>query len=271
MYKTKDGTSLFIQKETIPHGNGGEAGIYQITSPQKYKQHVAKIFTKSNNLKKMEKKKRKIEYIVSHIQPILPNNKIKKSLVIAEDLILDKNNSVVGYIMPYIKDKIPLHHITLNEFDDLGEKWDILNYHSDKDTDLVFLNRLILSLNIVKAIKVLHNTKQIVLVDLKPHNILCSFDGSISIIDLDSIQIENQNIFIPADVTSPDYTTPEKWTLSSKYKFTKNGESIPFFHEIAIDASWDRFILGIILYQLIIDIHPFNGHYKEFHNINREL
>jgi DNA-binding helix-hairpin-helix protein with protein kinase domain len=66
----------------------------------------------------------------------------------------------------------------------------------------------------------------------------------VSLIDVDSIQINARNVVFPVSAFSPDYSSPE---LSTK------GNSQP------IQTSSDNFTLAIILYRIIVGIHPFMG------------
>lgn len=109
------------------------------------------------------------------------------------------------------------------------------------------VTRLKLICNIAIAIHILHSTDRYILKDLKPQNILVNYNGKVSLIDMDSIQItENSNLLFAATAMTPDFMPPEF--------YTKNvGKS----NDVPIDKSWDYFAISVIFYQLIFGLHPY--------------
>jgi len=247
-YKTSLGKTLVLSSKKLD--KGGEADIYQILQPSQYKNCVAKIYRKKSSAKfkkKMMTKETKLKYMTKHLISKVSTRKLNDVLILPIDTIYC-NNEFIGYVMPYVKDKVSLIKLLLNDVD---SSWDNLNLSSTKDKDVVFLNRLIISYNVVKAIKLLHGTDDVVLVDLKPDNILVSKKGDISLIDLDSIQINTNKVFYPADVVTREYVPRENSIIDYKNE--------------PVNKNWDYFILGSIVYCILIGVNPFSAYYKNLH------
>lgn len=93
---------------------------------------------------------------------------------------------------------------------------------------------------------------------MKPDNILISPKGEITICDIDSIQILDKNtghLLFPSLVNTPDYSppdTPRKVVLNSQGLNASAQQTGHQFNE-----TWDRFSLGVIIYQLLFLVHPF--------------
>lgn len=219
------GEALVLAEE--PMGSGGEADVYNVISPDKYNNHVAKIFTHKPSHNKLEK----IKFLKSfHLES-------QSNEIILPTSLVYKNGDVCGYIMPKVKGKISLRDIILPNKLPIESKWDGLRLISRNEFALK--NRLVVALNIAKILNTLHDN-HIVVFDLKPDNILISFDGDVSIIDVDGAQYYDGRNFSPADVGTPEYTPPEKID-----------EKVP------AKPNRDYYIFGIITYQLLFGIHPF--------------
>ncbi len=90
----------------------------------------------------------------------------------------------------------------------------------------------------------LHKTKRYVLVDLKPDNIMVQTNGLVTIIDTDSLQVADDTHFFPANVCTPEYTPAE---YHQGLDYTK----------IALQPTWDYFSLAVVVYKLLLGIHPY--------------
>jgi hypothetical protein len=123
-----------------------------------------------------------------------------------------------------------------------GSVWDKFAFSQPNSQ----ITRLKIAHNICAAIAAIHEKEDYVLVDLKPVNIKITSKGLISIIDLDSIQVtEKSKVLFASKVTTPEYSPPEV----SQNQTEKN-------------ESWDRFSLAIIIYRILVGIHPFSGSLK---------
>jgi serine/threonine protein kinase len=250
-YRNLKNQTVFLSKNKLD--KGGEGDIYKIEQPSNLNNMVAKIFRKNPSQKqekfdeKLKKKEEKILYIIEHLIPKLSKSKYFKYMIFPVDLLYDESNRCIGYIMSLVENMIPLTNIENNFFKD--PSFQIFNIKKTKDKDLAFLNRLIVSFNIVKIIQEIHAIKDIVLVDLKPDNMMASAKGEVCLIDLDSVQISNQKDFLSAEVLTPEYTLPESKNINYKKQ--------------AFDHSWDRFIVAMIVYKLLVGINPFSAVYKD--------
>ncbi|MDZ7818958.1 MAG: hypothetical protein U5K55_10190 [Aliarcobacter sp.] len=250
-YKNLKNQTIVLSKNKL--AKGGEGDIYKIEQPSNLNNMVVKIFRKnpSEELEKfdekLKKKEEKILYIIKYLIPKLSKSKYFKYMIFPIDLLYDENNRCVGYIMPLVKDMIPLTNIENNFFKDPA--FQIYNSKKTKDKEIAFLNRLIISFNMVKIIQEIHSMKDIVLIDLKPDNMMASAKGEVCLIDLDSVQISNQKDFLSAEVLTPEYTLPESKNINYKKQ--------------ALEHSWDRFIVAMMLYKLLVGINPFSAVYKD--------
>lgn len=108
--------------------------------------------------------------------------------------------------------------------------------------------RIVVACNIAAAVHHLHRMGH-VFVDLKPQNILISPEGKVSVVDLDSVQLEVGNKIYWGPLGSPDYMPSESYQM-------KYGAGP------AIRQSWDCFSLAVIIYEILLGIHPFTGALK---------
>jgi DNA-binding helix-hairpin-helix protein with protein kinase domain len=109
-------------------------------------------------------------------------------------------------------------------------------------------NRLAIALNISAAVKYIHALGH-VFVDLKPQNILISPEGKVSVVDVDSIQLELGSKIYWGPLGSPDYMPIECYGM----EYGKGP---------AIKQSWDCFALAVIIYEILLGIHPYTGTLK---------
>lgn len=250
-YRNLKNQTVILSKDRL--AKGGEGDIYKIVQPSNLNNMVAKIFRRNPSQKqdkfdkKLKKKEEKTLYIINYLIPKLSKSKYFKYMIFPVDLLYDEDNRCIGYIMPLVKDMIPLTNIENNFFKD--PVFQIYNSKKTKDKEVAFLNRLIISFNVVKIIQEIHSIKNIVLVDLKPDNMMVSTKGEVCLIDLDSVQIANQEDFLSAEVLTPEYTLPESEYINYKKE--------------ALDHSWDRFIVAMIIYKLLVGINPFSAVYKD--------
>jgi len=238
-YYLSDGTEITIDTNFL--GEGGEGGVYEITSPQKFKSSVAKILLTHN---RVIERRYKVDYMIKY-PPAETKDKTGHSFLIWPEHLLFENNQFVGFLMPRAEG-ITLEELSSTELgyysyprhnDKLGQEWQ----RFDRNNSDSLVLRLKLCSNIAKAVHTLHSSGHYVIGDLKPQNIMVLPNGLVSILDLDSCQIaENGNVRFESKMNTPEFNPPEN---PGRKK----------------EVSWDLFIVGIIFYKLLSGVHPFFG------------
>jgi hypothetical protein len=239
LYRLKK-QNLALQLAPKPFASGGEGGIYEIALPYGYEEYVAKII---HPFKQNPIRVAKLQFLVDNQPPSAQHNLDEMpKLIWAEDLIVDEHGETVGFIMPRAK----------------GEKLEILCAPNlPRNIDPVWRDyqrgtadamrlRLKICANIAAVVAELHATNRYVVADLKPDNVLIRPDGSICLVDMDSIEIlKNSQTLYAATVATPDYTPPEYYSQG-----VEPGKK-------TIRPEWDRFSLAVIFYRILLGIHPF--------------
>lgn len=218
-YTTSKGAQISL--EDTPFAKGGEGSIFYITHPANFRSHCAKIYID----KYQDAQKKKIKHMISNPPANLKN---KGYLVCWPEETLYSNGKFVGFIMPLaFSESQKLYSLCLPDIsNELPPIWRT-KYNRGTSSGITG-PRLKLCVNIAVAIHSIHRSNQYVLVDMKPHNLLMTDDGRISMTDMDSVQIANnkQNIF-SAHVATPEYVPPEGTQLNPSKDY--------------IPESWDRF------------------------------
>jgi serine/threonine protein kinase len=224
--------------EDAPFASGGEGELYRIIAPSAYKSSVAKLYFKEKRTAKQEEK---IKYLIEN-PPELAQQEGHQAVIWLEDSAYEAGN-FIGFIMPFAKgakleilcsNRIPKQFVN---------DWKRFSLKVPAARDL----RLKICFNIATAVYKIHKTQKYVLVDLKPDNIIIQPNGYISIVDIDSVQVvENELLIFPARVATPEFSPPEY------YGEAKPGKTVIF-------ETWDRFGLAVIFYKLLFGIHPYAG------------
>ncbi|MGB0985401.1 MAG: protein kinase domain-containing protein, partial [Saprospiraceae bacterium] len=239
LYLNRKDNPIIIEKTAF--ASGGEGNIFHVVSPSKYRGYVVKLYHQN---KRTPEKESKVRFILNN-PPEIINENGHSSVVWMAGMIYD-NKGFAGVLMPFAKgdklvilcsSKIPRKY---------RNSWARFSFQSRLSFDL----RLKICFNIAAAVYQIHKTRQYVLVDLKPDNILIQPNGLISIVDIDSMEIlQDGKALFPAAVTTPEYAPPEF------YKNVQPGKA-PIFE------TWDRYSMAIIFYKLLFGIHPFAGSAK---------
>jgi len=239
--ENNDKKEIHLQKK--PFAKGGQGEVFNIIN---YKNKVAKIFNFKEESEKI-RTEAKINFMLKNCPTKNSSQEVKDAIVWPENLIYDKNQSFVGYIMPFVEDSNPLEHLCDKEpqkkLGNAWQKFDVTN------GDLI---RKKILCNLSNAISELHRTGNYVLVDMKPDNILINQKGKVSIIDLDSIQIaEKKSLVFEAEAYTSDYSPPERKNFDGKAKL----------------KNWDYFSFGIIAYKILLCVHPFSSGHSDYNTI----
>ncbi len=231
-------TNETIQLADTPFAHGGEAELFQIVAPSKYRNYVAKVYFPQ---KRTERQAQKIHYLVNN-PPELALHEGHQSVIWMSDSLY-VNGQFVGFIMPYAKgaklellcsSRIPKQ---------FANDWNRFSFKQKGSREL----RLKICFNLATAVYQIHKTQRYVVVDLKPDNILIQPNGLVSIVDIDSVQVvENNRMLYPARVATPEFSPPEY------YRDAKPGKTVIF-------ETWDRFSLAVIFYKMLFGIHPYAG------------
>ncbi len=162
------------------------------------------------------------------------------------DLVVDRaiNGTTLGYVMPMARPgSVELSNVTNLRWP--GKNPPPLAQKLDRSTAQGLARRMYAACNITAAVHEIHKLG-CVFVDLKPQNILIAPDGSISMVDLDSLQIKAGTRVFHGPLGSPEYMPSESYRM--------NFGTMP-----VIDPSWDRFSLAVIIYEILLGIHPFTA------------
>lgn len=255
-----------IDIESTPFSKGGEGGVYRITNTRYTQKYCAKVYhcKTPQDRAKLVNIERKIRYMLTNQPDEVEGNNWKLSWPVA--LLFDAQGQFVGFIMPLAYPKsIKLTEIMGSPDAPSPKRKSIWKHWTMHDWDRFSLrqphgltSRLKVVVSICFPIYKVHAQGSYVFVDMKPDNILISPKGEITICDIDSIQILDKNtghLLFPSLVNTPDYSppdTPRKVVLNSQGLNASAQQTGHQFNE-----TWDRFSLGVIIYQLLFLVHPF--------------
>jgi serine/threonine protein kinase len=251
VYTSKQEKINLAQK---PFSSGGEGSVYAVNSaPSRFKDICVKIYSpgKTDQLREA-----KIKFMVSN-----PPQTIRgKGFLIGWplDYVTDSHGKFLGFIMPLAfpnsRQLVELTVYSLSKV--LGKEWhDRYDISAGKKS---LISRLKLIFNIATPIHILHSTNKYVLKDFKPQNVLVTYDGHVTIVDLDSIQIsDGGQMLYPGTAVTPEYMPPEFFTKGI-------GKSL----KSPINKSWDYFAIGVVFYEILMGIHPYCVTPKKLNDIS---
>lgn len=228
-----------VQVSDKPLGRGGEGEVFEIKYPNHHIKNVAKIFY---DTKRTPEREEKLKHLINNPPKTEENG--HTFLIWPLDIIYE-NDKFIGFIMPRaegIELELLCDDDFLNYPEYKGSVWEKFAF-SQPNFSII---RLQIAYNICAAVAAVHAKEDYVLVDLKPVNIKITDQGLICIIDLDSIQVaEKGKVLFASKVATPEYSPPE----ASQNPTIKN-------------EYWDRFSLAVIIYRILVGIHPFSGSLK---------
>jgi len=223
-----------IRLSDKPFAGGGEGDLYRILSSG-YRKYVAKLY---HAPKRTAQREQKIKYLLENPPIGIEDNNV---IVWITDILYDRNNRFVGFIMPFVKGEKLEVLCTGRLPRKLKGRWQRFGLATSKAIEY----RLRVCFNLAAAIYQVHATDHYVLVDMKPDNIIIQPNGILAIVDMDSVEVvENGKAIFPAPVATPEYTPPEFYT--------------PLYRsESTVGETWDRFGLAVIFYKLLFGLHPY--------------
>ena len=213
-------------------GSGGEGTVYRLQNPQL----VAKIYkTADPNLE------HKLRYMVDHPIPTVVDQSGNLILKAAwpQDVLFDSNSHFVGYIMPIVEGGIDIFEIERG-CTSAKAKSIFPNY--------TWRLNVLVARNLAASVNILHKQGYII-GDLNCKNILVNKDGTIFLLDTDSIDltIPGTGQHYKCCVGTEDYLAPElqgRNLRSESARFTKEA---------------DNFALAIHIFRLLMNnYHPFS-------------
>ena len=231
-----------------PFATGGEGGVYDVLSPTN-SGLVAKIY---HNAEIANGRREKIIFMHANNPTDTAAPEVKNAIIWVEEILYNQQRQFVGFLMPKVRESITLKSLTLvqNPSKKHGEAWKKFDHNVMGSHQ----KRLVVAYNLAQAINAIHERGNYVLVDMKPENVFVRPDATISLVDLDSIQINAKNeqgiLKFPAKVFTEEYVPPEKY-----YEAINHSKG-------TIKESWDHFSLSVIIYELLFGIHPFQASHK---------
>lgn len=218
-----------------PIGKGFEGYVYKIPSKP---QCCAKIYKSEFR----NDRHPKISYMVNHIPDKAPTASFR--ICWPTEMVYDNHGVFLGFIMPLaFPNSISLYHISrMSISKELSANWNT-QYNRNDSSGKGLINRLKVLNNIAYVTNYLHSLGY-VFVDFKPQNIMITVDGRISMLDIDSIQINNNNKTFLCKTITFDYLPPE---LQHYKDISKR----------VLPKSCDDFALAVTFYEILFGIHPF--------------
>lgn len=232
-----------IDISDTPFASGGEGEVRTVvhSTTDIFRNTCVKLYFKDRRNKQLEKK---LKYLVNN-RPIYSQ---EDGFMICWpiDLIYDENYRFIGFIMP--ASPSDSHNLTFLTTPTISKKLDqIWHINFDRGSGAKsVINRLRLILNLFKAVNVLHKTGKYVLMDFKPDNVLITASGYVSLIDMDSVQINDNSHKFKAGAITPEY-------IPAEYYHNANHNMADSIYS----TRWDMFALGVIAYQILFGLHPY--------------
>ena len=228
-------TNTTLEIESTAFASGGEGNLYRILAPKAYQNQLLKLY---HEHKRNEKRERKLIYLSNNPPADLDKSSIAWPLHLVYN---SQNHKFVGFTMPYLSGE-KLEILTMTRIPKhMRQRWQRFDFSQKTALKL----RLKLCFNLAAALHRIHDTQRYVMIDLKPDNILIRTDGTISMVDMDSIAVVDRGTTLfDAPVATPEYTPPETYRTAYKKEFSQQ-------------ETWDRFSMAVIFYKLLFGVHPF--------------
>jgi len=210
-----------------PLGVGGEAEVLPVLGADGL---VAKIYHHADRIDPA-----KLRLMIAN-PPSYPDSAVGHTLIAWPlDLLADSEDRFRGFLMPRVKQMRSL--IDFYNPSRRRKNYPLFSYR--------YVHRM--AQNLSTAVKVLHN-RGYVIGDVNQVNILGNEQALVTLVDTDSFQVGNEagRIF-RCTVGTPEFTPPE---LSGKA-----------FSQIDRAPEHDLFGLAVLIFRLLMGVHPFDGRY----------
>ena len=251
----RDKTILRYKIAESPIARGGEGEIYRMIHKVEEDEtvYILKLYL---SLNKAARNKAKVRCMFNHpIQSINPDVKFCWPI----GLVYDSRTFVFyGFAMQeafsgsrnleilstyYVNDTIA------NRFPSESDWHNIF----ELDSEIGLKNRIRILSKWSNTICELHDKAQIVVGDIKPSNVLCTADGKVSIVDIDSMQYSyNAHKYI-GTAHSPEYCHPDVHVDKAKLF-----DMPPKFDAFSLAVSFYMVLTGTHPYGNVINLPPYN-------------
>ena len=223
-----------IQLSERPFATGGEGALYHVVAPVAWQGQVVKLL---HERKRTPERQAKAAYLAAHPPPVPPS--ASATIVWGQHLLHDASGHFVGWIMPHASGE-QLEWLTTPKLPRQATT-DWADWK--RGTPLSKAKRLALGHRIAAIVHALHQTGRYCLADLKPDNLLVQPSGVVALVDTDSMAVlEQGNPLFGTVVATPEYSPPE---------YHQQGTAAQ------LSPAWDHFSLAVILYRLLLGVHPF--------------
>ena len=220
-----------------PLGQGGEGVVYKAKGRHLKGNYVAKIYHPQEQTPQREIK---VKYLIQNTPTFAETN----GAIFPEEPLYDKNQKFIGFLMKQTVNQVDITSLcSLKPSAKLDKSW---HYKYHRYSKLGIHSRIRVCYNIAQAFYQLHQTGQFVFVDIKPENIKLTYDGEVSLIDVDSIQIAcDKDLKFAAQKVTHEYSPAEIRQINFKNEY--------------VPEYWDRFSLAVVFYKILFGLHPYTG------------
>ncbi len=229
LYRRSNGQPLSILDDNLI-GSGGEGSIYTLDERPDL---VAKVYhspsgTIGAKLALMVDNPPNMPALGGHVSIAWPLDTLHSALPVSA-------GNTVGFLMHKISSMQPV----TSAYNPAARKRNFPHY--------TYKHLCAVAINIAIVVDAIHD-RNYVIGDINESNIMVSADGLVTLIDTDSFQVFDQSdgTIYRSPVGKPEYTSPDL-----------QGHR---FDQVDRDVYHDRFGLGVIIYQLLLEgIHPYQG------------
>lgn len=217
---TSKGEGVEIGREL---GRGGEGSVFEIPS---LGSQVAKLYHKQPDTKKQAK--------LSFMATSADQQLLSYLAWPQETLHLSRGGPVVGFLMPKVAGKEPIHMVyspAHRRQDHPKAAWDFL---------------LFVARNIAACFETVHKHGHVI-GDVNQNSVMAGKDSKVILIDADSFQVNARGTMHLCGVGVPHFTPPELQSLTSFNGFTRT-------------TNHDNFGLALLLFHVLFGgRHPYSG------------
>lgn len=217
-----------------PFAKGGEGELYEVKAPKAYQQQVVKLYYPE---KRTRERAAKIEYLIAQPPAFVQADLQQLAWPAAK---IEFEGQFAGFMMPKVAGE-PLEILCTAKLPKkINSDWQRFGF---ENTEAIRLRQKV-CYNLAVALQRIHASRQYAVVDLKPENILIQPNGIVSIVDLDSIEVfEEDSLKFSAPVATAEFSPPEFFNTKEAWATGRE--------------CWDRFSMAVIFYKLLTGIHPF--------------